>query len=132
VTDSGVDAGPGPALTPSAAAHAAAALRHPADPDPARASKATAVFVLGVVAALTGPFVGGAIPATIALLLAREVRADLLAADGYLVGTRRYERGVVLAWTGIVLALATIVVAVVRGLYLWALTGGADFDPTVQ
>jgi (hydroxyamino)benzene mutase len=107
-------------------------LRHPADPDPARASKATAVYALGVVAVLTGPFVGGVIPATIALLLAREARADLHAAQGYLIGTRRYERGVTLAWTGIVLALAAIVVAVIRGLYLWALTGGTDFDPTVK
>jgi (hydroxyamino)benzene mutase len=108
------------------------APRHPADPDPARASKATAVFALGVVALLTGPFVGGLIPAVIGLLLAREVRTDLHAAQGFLVGTRRYERGVTLAWTGIVLALTTIVIAIVRGLYLWALTRGVDFDATVQ
>jgi hypothetical protein len=107
------------------------ALRHPADPDTARSSKATAVFALGMVAVLTGPFVGGVIPATIALLLARQARDDLLAAEGYLVGSERYERGVALAWTGIVLAIAAIVVAIVRGLYLWALTGG-DFDPTVK
>lgn len=107
-------------------------LRHPADPDPTRSSKASAVYVLGVVAVLTGPFVGGVIPATIALLLAREVRADLHRAEGYLVGTRRYEKGVTLAWTGIVLAVAAIVVAVVRGLYLWAGTGAADIDPTVK
>jgi hypothetical protein len=106
--------------------------RHPADPDPAPATKAKAVFALGVVALLTGPFIGGVIPAVIALLLAREVRADLYAAKGFLVGTRRYERGITLAWTGIVLALTTIVIGVVRGLYLWALTGGIDFDPNVQ
>jgi (hydroxyamino)benzene mutase len=108
------------------------ALRHPADPDPTRSSKATAVLALGVTAVLTGPFVGGVIPATIALLLAREVRADLHSAGGYLVGTSRYERGVRLAWAGIVLALATVVVAVVRGLYLWAQTGSVDFDSTVN
>jgi len=107
-------------------------LRHPADPDPVRSSKATAVLALGVAAVLTGPFVGGVIPATIALLLAREARADLHAAGGYLIGTGRYERGVRLAWGGIVLAITTVVVAVVRGLYLWAQTGGMDFDSTVN
>ena len=110
----------------------AQALRHPADPDPIRSSKATAVFILGIVAVLTGPFVGGLIPATIALILAREVRKDLHAAAGYLVGTGRYERGVRLAWAGIVLAVAAIVIAVVRGLYLWAQTGSVDFDSTVN
>jgi hydroxylaminobenzene mutase len=107
-------------------------LRHPADPDPTRSSKATAVYALGVVAVLTGPFVGGVIPATIALLLAREVRADLHRAGGYLIGTQRYEKGVTLAWAGIVLAIAAIVVAVVRALYLWAGTGTADIDPTIK
>ena len=37
----------------------------------------------GVVAVLTGPFVGGVIPATIGLLLAREVRRELEAAGGF-------------------------------------------------
>jgi hypothetical protein len=108
------------------------ALRHPADPDPVRSSKATAVFALGFAAVLTGPFVGGLVPATIALLLAREARADLHAAGGYLIGTDRYERGVRLAWAGIVLAITTIVLAIVRGLYLWAQTGGVDFDSSVN
>jgi hydroxylaminobenzene mutase len=107
-------------------------LRHPLDPDPVRATKATAVFALGLTAALTGLFVGGVIPATIALLLAREARADLVAAGGFLVGTRRVRQGVALAWVGIVLALGVIVLAVVRGLYVWAATGGVDFDPTVN
>jgi hydroxylaminobenzene mutase len=109
-----------------------AATRHPADPDPVRSSKATAVFALGVVAALTGPLVGGVVPALIALLLAREVRTDLTRAEGYLIGTSRYERGVQLAWAGIVLAIAAVVCAVIRALYLWAQTGGTDFAPTVN
>ena len=104
------------------------ALRHPADPDPVRSTKATAVFVLGIVAVVTGPFVGGVIPATIALLLAREVRRELHEAGGYLVGTGRYESGVRAAWTGIVLAVAAVVLAVIRGLYLWASTGSIDFE----
>jgi (hydroxyamino)benzene mutase len=110
-----------------------AVVRHPADPDPVRSSKATAVYALGYLAVLTGPLIGGVIPAVIALMLAREARADLHAAEGYLVGTRRYERGVALAWTGIVFAIAVVVVGVVRGLYVWALTGtGADIDPTIK
>jgi len=108
------------------------ALRHPADPDPVRSTKATAVFALGFAAMLAGPFVGGIIPATIALLLAREVRADLHAAGGYLLGTSRYERGVRMVRTGIVLAIAVVVLAVVRGLYLWAQTGSIDFDSSVN
>src|SRR5437667_404034 len=35
-------------------------VRHPLDPDPVASSKARAVFALGVVAALTGFFLGGA------------------------------------------------------------------------
>lgn len=108
------------------------AQRHPADPDPVRSTKANAVYALGLVAVLTGPFVGGLIPATIALMLAREVRAELHAAEGYLIGTSRYENGVRLAWTGIVFAIAALVVAIVRGLYLWAGTGGTDFDSNVN
>jgi hypothetical protein len=106
------------------------ALRHPADPDPTRSSKATAVYLLGIVAVITGPFVGGVIPGTIALLLATEVRRDLHAADGYLIGTSRFQRGVRMAWAGIVLAIAVIVLLIVRSLYVWAQTGTVDFSNT--
>jgi hypothetical protein len=110
----------------------AAPTRHPADPDPARSTKATAVLVLGVFAVLTGPFVGGVVPGVVGLLLAREVRGDLEAAQGFLLGTRRYERGVALCWTGVVLALSALVALTVWGLRRWALTAGVDFLPTVQ
>ena len=105
-------------------------LRHPADPDPTRSSKATAVYLLGIVAVITGPFVGGVIPGTIALLLAAEVRRDLHAAGGYLIGTSRFQRGVRMAWAGIVFAIAAIVLLTVRALYLWAQTGSVDFSNT--
>jgi len=111
---------------------AAEPLRHPADPDPVRATKATAVLALGVAAVVLGPMVGGVIPATLALILAREVRRELVDAKGYLIGTRRLERGVSLAWTGIALAAGAVVVATVRGLYLWAGQGGPDFDQNVK
>jgi (hydroxyamino)benzene mutase len=108
------------------------AFRHPLDPDPVRSSKASAIFALGVVAALTGALVGGVVPATVALLLAREARRDILAARGFLVGTRRVRLGVLLAWVGIVLAAASLVTASIIGLLHLARPGGTDFAPTVN
>jgi hypothetical protein len=107
-------------------------LRHPLDPDPVPATKASAVFALGLTAALTGVVLGGVVPATIALLLAREVRGDLVAAQGFLVGTRRLRRGVQLAWIGIVLACAAIVAGAILALYRWAGAGGVDYGSTVN
>src|SRR5256886_17541261 len=60
--------------------------RHPLDPDPVRSTKAAAVLALGIVAALTGYFLGGLVPATLALLLARQARAEQVAAAGFLTG----------------------------------------------
>jgi hypothetical protein len=105
--------------------------RHPLDPDPVLSTKAGAVLALGVVAALTGAMVGGLVPATIALVLAREVRADLRGAGGFLVGNQRLRVGVALAWTGIVLALAALVVATIAGLLHFA-DYGRDYAPTVN
>lgn len=107
--------------------------RHPLDPDPIRDTKATAVLALGIVALLTGPFVGGVVPATLALLLAREARAELVGARSFLTGARRLRTGVGLAWAGLVLAFATIVVAIIVGLLQTAgVVGGQDFAPTVD
>ncbi len=106
--------------------------RHPLDPDPVRSSKASAVLGLGIVAALTGFLIGGVVPAAVALLLAREARADILAAKGFLIGTRRLRLGVALAWLGIVLAAAALVTASIIGLLHMARPGGTDFRPTVN
>ena len=57
-------------------------MRHPDDPDIAPNSKAAAAFCLGVLGAVTGLVLGGLIPATIALLLARQARADIDAGAG--------------------------------------------------
>jgi hypothetical protein len=105
--------------------------RHPLDPDPVPSSKAGAVLALGVVAVLTGALIGGLVPAAIALVLAREVRADLRGAGGFLVGARRLRIGVTLAWTGIVLAAAALVVASIVGLLQLA-SYGRDYAPTVN
>jgi hypothetical protein len=109
---------------------AATPTRHPLDPDPAPSSKARAVFALGLVGFLTGAFVGGVIPATVALLLARQAARDAYAAKGYLTGSVWIRRGRRLAWAGIVLALTTLVVAAIAGLlHLASSPSGSNFAP---
>lgn len=104
--------------------------RHPMDPDPEPSTKARAVFALGLMGFLTGAFVGGVIPATIALVLARQAARQAYAAGGYLTGSKWIRRGSRLAWAGIVLALTALVVAVIAGLlHLAGTTGNADFAP---
>ena len=100
------------------------------DPDPASSTKARAVFALGVVALLTGPMVGGVIPATVALVLARQTHRQQFASAGYLTGNKWVRHGRRLAWAGIVLALATLVVAAIAGLlHLASAPSGPDFAP---
>jgi (hydroxyamino)benzene mutase len=108
-----------------------APTRHPLDPEPAPSTKAKAVFALGVVALLTGPLVGGVIPGTIALLLARQVERQAYAARGYLTGSAYVRRGRRLAWAGIILALTALVVAVIAGL-LHLVPAGPDFRSTTD
>lgn len=111
----------------------AAATRHPLDPDPVRSTKAPAVFALGLVAVLTGPLLGGIIPATTALLLAEQARRQAYASGGYLTGGRLLRGGERLAWAGIVLAATTLVMVMVIGvLHLAANPLGQDFAPTVD
>lgn len=111
----------------------ATAIRHPLDPEPVAATKAGAVLALGIAAAATGFLVGGLIPATIALLLARSARAEMVEARGYLTGVRMLRVGTRLAWVGIVLAAAALVTAAIIGLMHIAGTGsGTRFDPGVN
>ncbi|HKT01063.1 MAG TPA: hypothetical protein VJT31_16170 [Rugosimonospora sp.] len=107
-------------------------VRHPLDPDPVRSTKAGAVLALGIVAALTGFFVGGLVPATLALVLARQGRAEMVAAGGFLTGSRALRVGVALAWVGIVLAATALVIATIIGLLHLARNSGHDFGPTVN
>jgi hypothetical protein len=107
--------------------------RHPLDPDPVRSTKSRAVFVLGMVALLTGPFVGGLVPATLALALARQARREAYASGGFLTGVAWLRRGERLAWVGIVLAATTLVAAMVIGiLELAQAPVGRDFDPNID
>jgi hydroxylaminobenzene mutase len=108
------------------------ALRHPLDPEPVRSTKAAAVLALGVAAVVTAPLVGGIIPATIGLALAREARGDLVQSQGYLTGARQLRIGVVLVWVALTIAIGALVAASVVGLL--SLVGdagsGQDFPPT--
>lgn len=107
--------------------------RHPLDPDPVRSSKSRAVFALGLAALLTGPFVGGLVPATAALLLTRQARREAYASGGYLTGSALLRRGEQLAWAGVVLAATAVVVALVLGVVSLANSPvGQDFAPTVD
>jgi hydroxylaminobenzene mutase len=107
--------------------------RHPLDPDPVRSTKARAVLALGIVAALTGFFLGGLVPATLALLMAREARAEQVAAAGFLTGGRALRAGVARAWVGIVLAATAVVIGSIIGLLHYAATRtGPDFGPNVN
>ncbi|MFC4104792.1 hypothetical protein ACFOX0_02420 [Micromonospora zhanjiangensis] len=105
--------------------------RHPLDPDPVRSTKARTVFALGLMAAATGLFVGGLIPATMALALAGQARREAYASGGYLTGAAWLRRGERLAWTGLALAATTVVVAVVIGvIHLAGSPLGRDYAPT--
>lgn len=107
--------------------------RHPLDPEPVRSTKARAVFALGLIGALTGLLVGGVVPATIALQLARQARREAYASGGFLTGAAWLRRGERLAWTGLLLATTSVVVAVVIGVI--RLAGpplGQDFAPNVN
>lgn len=107
--------------------------RHPLDPDPARATKARAVFALGLIGALTGLFLGGVVPATVALVLARQARRDAYASGGFLTGAAWLRQGERLAWTGLVLAAVAVVGAVVTGVVRLAEAPyGHDYAPNVD
>lgn len=107
--------------------------RHPLDPDPVRATKARAVFALGLFGALTGLFVGGVVPATVALVLARQARREAYLSGGFLTGSVWLRRGERLAWTGLVLTAVVVVVAVVIGVVRLAEAPyGQDFAPNVD
>jgi hypothetical protein len=107
-----------------------APARHPLDPDVVPSSKATAVFVLGVIAVITGPLVGGVVPAVVALVLSQQAAAEIAVGRGYLTGLSRVRAGRTLAWIGILLAAAAIVTAIVIGILGLAGGAGRDFPST--
>ncbi|MGN9776233.1 hypothetical protein ACTMS0_10715 [Micromonospora sp. H33] len=118
---------------PAPVAPLAGPPRHPLDPDPTRATKARAVFALGLIGALTGLFIGGVVPATVALHLARQARREAYASGGFLTGAAWLRRGEHLAWTGLVLVAVAVFAAVVVGVIRLAEAPyGQDFAPNVN
>ena len=107
-------------------------FRHPLDPDPVRSTKAVGVLVLGITAAVTGLFLGGLVPATLALLLGRQARREMLAGHGFLTGGRALRIGMRLAWVGVGLAATALVVVAIYELLKLSGTGGTDYAPTVN
>ena len=90
------------------------------------------MLTLGIAAVITGPLLGGVIPATLALVLAREARGDLIAARGYLTGARQLRAGVALAWIALTLAVLTLLTATVLTLLALTTPTPHDFPPTVN
>jgi hypothetical protein len=110
-----------------------AGARHPDDPDPVRASKARAVWWLGLLSVLTGPLVGGVVPATVALALAAAFRREAYPAGGFLTGAAVVRRGERLAWLGIVLVVLALATAAVIALFRYANTpAGPDFPSNID
>lgn len=87
------------------------------------------MLVLGVAALLTGFFLAGVVPASLALLLARQARQEMTFARGFLTGARRLRTGVALAWAGVLLAGAGLVTATIVVLLHMADAAGARNYP---
>ena len=90
--------------------------RHPLDPDPVPSTKAVAVQWLGILALVLSPVLAGAVPAALALLMARETTAQMRASEGFLTGVRALHLGVRLARLALLVAVAVVVVGVVIAL----------------
>jgi len=100
-------------------------LRHPLDPDVRTSTKATGILTLGITAILLMFCIGGAVPAVLALALARGARAELEEAEGFLAGDGALRAGVFLSW----IALAVSVIVLVVFLIVVLLTYGANPAP---
>ena len=86
--------------------------RHPDDPDPVESTKVVAARLLAAIGIALAPFIGGAIPAIIALMLARQGEADIRESEGFLLGASRLPLVRRLAWIAIGIAAAVVLAAV--------------------
>ena len=110
-------------------------IRDPRDPDPVPSTKAVAALALGVVAVITAPFVAGVIPATVALRLAGQAEAEIVASKGFLTGSGRVRKARWFAQLALLVAAAVILIGVVLWLVnrLGAIGGpGTDYPPNVD
>jgi hypothetical protein len=108
------------------------AVRDPADPDPVADSKATAAVGLGLLAAVTGLALGGVVPATVALVLARQAREDLRAGAGWRTGAGRVRWAERLSWIALALAALSLLTLTVWLVLRGVRFGDQDFPPTVD
>lgn len=104
-------------------------VRHPDDPEPVESTKVVAARLLAGVGVALSLFVGGAIPAFIALMLARQAEADIRASEGFLLGGSRLAGIRRLSWIAIGISAAVVVAA----LLFWVLelartAGGPSYD----
>lgn len=107
-------------------------MRHPDDPDPIPDSKAVAALCLGILGALTGVMLGGAIPATVALVLAGQASSELVDGQGWRTGTGYVLWARRTAWLGIGLAVAASALLVTVLLLQGAGGGQRDFPPNID
>jgi len=107
-------------------------MRHPDDPEPIRDSKAVTAYVLGWIALVSGPLIGGIVPAMLALCLARQARVEIAEADGWRTGGRLVTHSRLLAWTALGLAALAICVALTIGVLVRAANPAHDFPPAVE
>ncbi|THV35641.1 hypothetical protein [Glycomyces buryatensis] len=90
----------------------AGGVRHPDDPEPVESSKVVAAQMLAGIGVALSLFVGGVVPAIMALILASQAERDIAASGGFLLGAGKLRRIRKLAWIAIGIAGA-IVLAVV-------------------
>jgi hypothetical protein len=84
-------------------------VRHPDDPEPVESTKVVAARLLAAIGIFLSPFAGGAIPALIALLLARQAEADIRSSEGFLLGASRLSQIRRLAWIAVGISGAVVV-----------------------
>lgn len=92
-------------------------VRHPEDPEPVESTKLVAARLLAGVGLALSLFVGGAIPAVVALVLARQAEADIRASEGFLLGASRLPSVRRTAWAALAIAAAVVIAA----LLIWVL-----------
>ncbi|GAB4008478.1 hypothetical protein GCM10029992_64940 [Glycomyces albus] len=84
-------------------------VRHPDDPEPVESTKIVAAHTLAAIGLVLSPFIGGAIPALVALMLARQAEAEVRESEGFLLGGRKLARIRKLAWIAIGVAAAVVI-----------------------
>lgn len=84
-------------------------VRHPDDPEPVESTKIVAAHTLAAIGLVLSPFIGGSIPALVALMLARQAEAEVRESEGFLLGGRKLARIRKLAWIAIGVAAAVVI-----------------------